>query len=404
VLSSAQKLWRRGLNFLPLEGFHFDRPIVVLQSDDWGRAGLRDQAGLDCLRSAGLVLGERPYDIYTLETAHDLAALRTTLNRHRDSTGRAACLGMNFVVANLDLARMQEEDFRQIHLLPLADGLPEGWSRPGLQPAYRLGIEEGVFHPALHGTTHFCRAAVERELAAENQRASLLRMLWRAGTPYIHWRMPWIGYEYWDPEQSAEERFLPAAVQREIVEHAIGWFSKIFTKLPQSACAPGYRANDDTHRAWAQYGIRVAQNGPGTMTPPHFDRHGLLNLYRNVEFEPATEPAFSVDECVRSAESCFERGIPAIISIHSINFHSSVSGFLARTIQLLDQFLSRLQTHHRDLLYLHDGDLHQLVEKGFYETTQGITQVNVTRKKFTKREVEQSQIMQNRITQNQGAI
>jgi hypothetical protein len=216
--------------------------------------------------------------------------------------------------------------------------------------------------------------------------------------------MPWIGYEYWDPEQSAEERFLPAAVQREIVEHAIGWFSKIFAKLPQSACAPGYRANDDTHRAWAQYGIRVAQNGPGTMTPPHFDRHGLLNLYRNVEFEPATEPAFSVDECVRSAESCFERGIPAIISIHSINFHSSVSGFLARTIQLLDQFLSRLQTHHRDLLYLHDGDLHQLVEKGFYETTQGITQVNVTRKKFTKREVEQSQIMQNRITQNQGVI
>ena len=27
---------------------------------------------------------------------------------------------------------------------------------------------------------------------------------------------------------------------------------------------PGYRANDDTHRAWAQHGIRVAQNGPGT--------------------------------------------------------------------------------------------------------------------------------------------
>jgi hypothetical protein len=399
VLSSARKLWRRGLSFLPLEGFHFARPILVLQSDDWGRAGLRDQPGLDWLRSAGLDIrvdtGERPYDLFTLETAADLGELQTMLHRHRDSTGRAVCLGMNFVVANLDLAKMEDEDFRQIHLLPLADGLPQGWIRPGLQESYRAGIDDGVFHPALHGTTHFCRAAVERELAAENQRSALLRTLWRSGTPYIHWRIPWIGYEYWDPERPAEERFLPAAVQREIIGQAFGWFSKMFSRLPQSACAPGYRANGDTHRAWAQYGIRVAQNGPGMLTPPHFDQDGILNLHRNVEFEPATDPSLSVDDRIRSVddrirsvEACFERGIPAIISIHSINFHSSVSGFLDRTIPLLDRFLSALRKRHRDLLYLHDGDLHQLVEKGFYETTQGITRLNVTKKKFMKRGVD----------------
>ena len=125
---------------------------------------------------------------------------------------------------------------------------------------------------------------------------------------------------------------------------------------------------------------------------------GILNLHRNVEFEPATDPSLSVDDRIRSVEACFERGIPAIISIHSINFHSSVSGFLDRTIPLLDRFLSALRKRHRDLLYLHDGDLHQLVEQGFYETTQGITRLNVTKKKFMKRGVEQNQIQQNRIT------
>ena len=55
MLSSARRLWQRGLSFLPVEGFHFDRPIIILQSDDWGRIGLRDQLGLDSLRSAGLV-------------------------------------------------------------------------------------------------------------------------------------------------------------------------------------------------------------------------------------------------------------------------------------------------------------------------------------------------------------
>jgi hypothetical protein len=396
VLSSVRKFWQRGLNLFPLEGFHFDRPLVVLQSDDWGRAGVRDQPGLDCLRSAGLDMGERPYDLFTLETAADLAKLQTTLNRHRDFTGRAACLGMNFVTANLDLAKMQSEDFRQIHLLPLADGLPEGWIRPGLQEAYHAGVEDGVFHPALHGTTHFCRTAVERELSAENERASLLRTLWRAGTPYIHWRMPWIGYEYWDPEQSADERFLAATVQREIIGRAVGWFGKMFARLPQSACAPGYRANDDTHRAWAQYGIRVAQNGPGTLTPPHFDRYGVLNLWRNIEFEPATDPAFSWESCIRGAEVCFDHGIPAIVSIHAINFHSSVGGFLDRTIQFLDQFLSTLQKRHSDLLYLHDDDLQQLVEKGFYQTAQGIMRTNVTRKQFMRQEIEQNRIRQSR--------
>jgi hypothetical protein len=393
-VSYVRKLWQRGRDLLPVEGLHFDRPIVLLQSDDWGRAGLRDQEGLASLRSAGLAMGERPYDLYTLETADDVALLQDVLSRHRDSSGRAACMVMNFIVANLDLGKMKADDFRKINLLSLADGLPHGWNRPGLVEAYRSGANRGVFHPALHGITHFCHAAVERQLLAGNERASLLRMLWLAGTPYIHWRMPWIGYEYWDPEKPASERFLSAAVQQQLIGQAVGLFSKLFSTLPQSACAPGYRAHDDTHRGWAQFGIRVAQNGPGTFTPPHVDGNGLLHLYRNVAFEPATDPAFSVEDCVDRAQACFDRGIPAIVSLHSINFHSSVSGFRDRTIQYLDQFLAVLEARHSDLLYLHDGDLYQLVDKGFYQTARGMTRVNVTRKKFTRSEVEQNQIRQ----------
>ena len=173
---------------------------------------------------------------------------------------------MNFILANLDFAKMSAEGFRQIHLLPLAEGLPLGWTRAGRMEALRDGIADGVFYPALHGTTHFCRSAVERNLNVEGERANLLRTLWRAGTPYIHWRMPWIGYEYWDPEQPEDERFLPAEKQTELIGQTVGAFAKLFSTLPRSACAPGYRANDDTHRAWARHGIRVAQNGPGAFS------------------------------------------------------------------------------------------------------------------------------------------
>ncbi len=390
-MNLARRLWQHSRDMLPIAGFHFDRPIVLLQSDDWGRVGLRDQEGLERLRSAGLALGERPYDFYTLETAEDLGALRALLIRHRDSAGRHPSVQMNFILANLDFARMSAEGFRQIHLRLLAEGLPEEWSRPGLTAAYREGIHEGLFHPALHGTTHFCRSAVERNLEKGGDRTTTLRSLWEAGTPYIHWRMPWIGYEYWDPEQPEDERFLPAESQLELIGQTVGAFAKLFSALPRSACAPGYRANDDTHRAWAKHGVRVAQSGPGTLTPPHFDRHGILHLSRMVEFEPATTTDFSVENSLQQAEACFERGIPAIVSVHSINFHSTVQDFRSRTLQLLGEFFTEIKSRHADLLYLHDDELYELVSKGLSTTSPNTPPVTVTRKNFTKAQLAREQ-------------
>ena len=383
-MSLLAKAVQRGRDLLPVAGYHFDRPLVVFQSDDWGRCGLRDKEGLEQLRATGLALGEKPYDFYSLETAEDLGALHAVLKGHRDSVGRNPILGMNFIVANLDFAKMRAEDFRQIDLLPLSEGLPQDWSRAGLLDGYRDGIVDGVFAAALHGCTHFCRSAIERELARGGERAKLTRTLWQAGTPYIHWRMPWIGYEYWDADKPEDERFLSLDEQLALIGYSVGAFAKLLATLPRSACAPGYRANDDTHKVWAQHGIRVVQNGPGTPLPPHFDYHEILNVSRTVGFEPATDGEFTVETCMRQAELCFALGIPAIVSVHSINFHSTVSDFRSRTLRLLDEFLSLLETNHSDLLYVHDENLYQLISQGRYLTQQKTVQVNVTKKKSTK--------------------
>ena len=380
----VHRIWQRGLELLPIHGYYFDRPVVLLQSDDWGRVGLRDHDGLQQLQSNALTLGQSAYDFYTLETAEDLERLTAVFTKHRDSSGRHPCLGMNFVLFNLDFASMRAGGFRQIELLPLSAGLPEGWNRPKLFEHYREGIAKGVFRPALHGTTHFCRSAVERYLNEDGDKASQLRTLWRASTPYIYWRMPWIGYEYWDPAKSADEQFLSRNVQRELIGMAVGEFARVFSALPVSACAPGYRANADTHRAWAQHGIRVVQNGPGALVPPHIDRNGILQVTRTVEFEPAVDDAFSVEAALRQAEACFERGLPAILSVHSINFHSTLRDFCSRTLEALDEFLTALESKYDDLLYLHDEDVYELIHRGAYRTSVGTTRVNVTRKSFTK--------------------
>ena len=369
----------------PAKGFHFGRPLVFFQSDDWGRVGVRDREGLEELRSAGISLGERPYDFYSLETAEDVFAIGEVLRRHQDSIGRHPCLQTNFVVANLDFDRVRQNRNGGLSFVPLADGLPRGWNRPNLTESYHAGVSDGLFHPALHGITHFCRSSVERNYAAGGERQKLLKTLWKAGTPYIHWRMPWVGYEYWDPEQPENERFAPAAQQKQMIGEAVGYFAKMFSRLPHTACAPAYRANNDTHRAWAQHGIRVAQNGPGAPLPPHFDRHGLLHLFRTVEFEPAVDPAFSVETSLRQVEAAFRLGLPAVVSVHSINFHSTVRDFRSATLSALDEMLAKLEHNYPDLLYLHDQDLYDLVNKGSYTTPQDNTvNVKVLKKNFTR--------------------
>ena len=389
MLNVLRRVWRHGRE-LPVEGFVFGRPLVVLQSDDWGRVGVRDREGWEELRNLGVNLGERNYDFYSLETAEDVEAVMSLLNRHRDSTGRPACLGMNFMMANVDFAKVTADNFRQLHLRPLNEGLPDGWNRPGLFEAYQQGISAGVFSAALHGTTHFCRPAAERYLNDSGERGTFLRMFWKAGVPYIHWRMPWIGFEYSDPGKNGREVFLSSEIQEGMIADAVKTFKQLFSKAPRSACAPGYRANKSTHHAWAKHGVQVAQNGPGSGMPPHFEANNnsdyaanpVLHLYRTMDFEPSAAQEFSIDDCLRMAENSFARGAPAIISLHSINFHSTLKDFRSRTLRLLDELLTGLEVKYPDLLYVRDEDLYDLVDKGRFESMQSAVPVQVTKRMF----------------------
>jgi hypothetical protein len=356
-------------------GFSFSRPLILLQSDDWGRVGVRDREGYEQLRASGLHLGENPYDYYSRETAEDVIALRDMLKRHRDSTGRPACLVMNVLLSNLDFQKTGNTGFQNIHLMPLSQGLPGDWKRPGLFEAYRQGISDDVFYPALHGLTHFCRLAVERALARPGDRNNLLHTLWKAETPYIFWRMPWIGYEYYNPEKP-QAGFRDAGIQINLIAEAAREFERFFSTAPFSECAPGYRANGDTRRAWSQSGIQVAQNGSGGAWPPHMDEWEMLNLHRTIDVEPF-ERGLPLEKYMELAERCFERGIPAIVSMHSINFHSSLKDFRGPALRVLDEFLSALEAKHPNLLYVHDMNLYELVTRGKFKGPRGPVSVEV---------------------------
>ena len=279
--------------------------------------------GWEELQAAGLPLGDSPYDSHSLETAEDVTALRDVLSNHQDSVGRNPSIVMNFIMANVDFDRSLAAREKEIPLVPLSDGLPGQWRRPHLFEAYRQGIEDGVFYPALHGLTHFCAEAVRRELNVGGERAELIRKMWRAQTPYIYWRMPWIGYEYWDGELETDRRFLSLDEQRSAISRAAEIYRTFFAAAPFSACAPGYRANADTRAAWFDCGIRVAQNGPDRKAP-YFDQHGMLHTFRTVEMEPAMARV-DLARLMEDAGQCFTSRVAGdrFNSFHQLPFDAS---------------------------------------------------------------------------------
>src|SRR5690348_449783 len=105
-MRTPSRMWNLGKRLWvsrrePERSFFFvDRPLVILQSDDWGRVGIRDHEGYEFLRQNGVQLGKHPYDFYTLESAADVTALMEMLLRHKDSSQRSPCLVMNFLLAN----------------------------------------------------------------------------------------------------------------------------------------------------------------------------------------------------------------------------------------------------------------------------------------------------------------
>jgi hypothetical protein len=341
----------------------FPKPLVILQSDGWGRVGVHDAKGYEQLRSSGLRLGEHPYDLYSLETAADLAALACLLRNHHDSIGRAPCLVMNFCLANLDFGKMSRQGFQKIELMPLSQGLPGSWSRPGLIEAYRAGIQQGVFHPALHGLTHFSTVAVENAIAQGAEQAELLRLLWNAETPFIYWRMPWVGYEYWNPEKP-HAGFISARGQKMLVQKACNLFSVLFGTKPSTTCAPGYRFNRGTLLACSERGIRVVQNGTDSgLKAPYIDDLGILHLYRTIDLEPSQKEV-DLEKYLQVAEVCFSRGLPFIISIHAINFQSSLKDFRSASLAALDALLTALESKYPELSYLNDSDMYAVATQG----------------------------------------
>jgi hypothetical protein len=357
-------------------GWRCRRPVVVIESDDWGSLRTSSRADCDRLAALGCRMERSPYSLDALETDEDLDRLFEVLDSVKDSRGRPACMTANMVTANADFARIREADFSAYVYEPATVTLARSPARQGVARRYAEGLKRRLFVPQLHGREHIRWWEWLEALRAGSAEARITFEMGMCGVPLAASRE---GHGFFAPPyQDAETLSRHGVDLGTLVREGVELFEKQFGYRPLSTMAPGYTWTDDVERLWAGAGIRYIQGTIFHLVPtPGGERKrthvlgergaaGGLYLVRNAGFEPAE--GRGVDWLARAAARA-DRALrfhkPAIIETHRMNFVGSIDpANRDRGLGLLAQLLRGLVDRRPDLVFLSSPELGYLVEHG----------------------------------------
>jgi len=314
-------------------------PVVVFESDDWG---LQRGGNLSAFTPYGK---PKVWAAELTETPAALHALFAVLESHRDRYGRPAIFTANFITANPDFEAIETIHFSEYADAPISTNLE-------LLPAWKTGLERGVFYPQYHGRSHINvqnwledlqqNVPGARALFTKRQNGGLSLLenaQWRYHSEYINWR-------------TGEMR--PNRGLISWMRDGLGYFQDVFGFFPKSSIAPHYVLPASVLPVWYQLGLRFVQGGnfhilrdpqSGQQIYCHHvmgerSTAGLVYLVRNIRFEPRSgQINRGVEAAWRQIEGCFKAGIPVVVDTHRINY---TGPWQTEARQALSELLTRI--------------------------------------------------------------
>ncbi|MEL6655584.1 MAG: hypothetical protein AAFR36_04025 [Bacteroidota bacterium] len=353
--------WRNELvkSYINFRGWHTDRKLVVIESDDWGTIRMPSRAVYESLAANNPAVANDPFSRYdTLADAADLAALFEVLSRHKDKNGNHPVITANTIMANPDFPAIQAAAF-EIYSYERFDQTVLRTQANGKETLalWQEGIASKLFYPQLHGREHVHALAWLRELKQGN--TELLQAFEQAcfGVPYRSKmgnkrKNLLAAFDQWG--MAGEASF-----QARALEEAAQMFQSYFGYKAISFIAPAYVWHPSLEAELQVNGIRSLQGLAVQQVPRkkqyrrrlHFtgqkNRLGQYYSVRNVFFEPTPKPNQDwVDSALTKTQAAFAAKKPAILSSHRINFIGELAeknrtGNLKRFDQLLGRMLQK---------------------------------------------------------------
>lgn len=300
------------------------RPVVILESDDWGP-------------------GPKQH-------AESLRRLADLLVRFHDSRGRHPTMTLAVVLAVPDTEHMRAHVTSSYSRVSLSAA-----RFSAIVDAMRAGVMRGVFALQLHGMEHFWPPALMAAAASESSIAAWLTQETIPATEDLpsHLQSRWADASALPSRPLSDEEILAAAHEE------VRLFAEVFGHAPEVVVPPTFVWNARVERAWAAHGVRVvvtpgrryesrdAAGRPsgtkGRILNGEHGEGGVQYLVRDIYFEPAL--GHRADRAAAQIAAKAVLGRPSLVEVHRLNFvrgHSDIGEALTELEKLLHLVLVRL--------------------------------------------------------------
>lgn len=322
-------------NLLNIPGWHTNRKIVVIESDDWGSVRMPSREVYEEFLRRGVRVNRDPYCRYdSLATADDLSALFDVLTSVKDMNGRHAVLTADTVVANPVFEKIKASDFREYFYEPFTETLKRSPRHDGAWELWQQGMDAGIFHPQLHGREHL---NVKKWLRTLQSGEEVTRLSFDLGTFGLTSAVdPRIKNNYMGAFNSGLDEDI--AEYDTIITEGQQLFEKLFGYKSESFIATTYTWSPKIEPSLMRNGVRYLQGMVHQKMPldddttfkykkdnfcGHSSKAGLTYLMRNCYFEPSQDSADAKD-CLERIKIAFRWHKPATISMHRLNVIGAV--------------------------------------------------------------------------------
>jgi len=326
---------RRTLNshLKNLPGWHSNRRIVVIESDDWGSIRMPSRKAYRRLLNAGLNLnggdGQR-YSLYdSLETSKDLELLYEILYSAKDCNNVSAVVTANIVVANPDFDKIEGSDFQHYFYEPVSETFKKYSGGEETIKFWKEGISKNLFVPQFHGREHLNVLSWMNALKANDRETHLAfkEGMWSFIPKYYNGT----NLEYEAAFQLSELSELTD--QGHIINDGLWLFESLLGYKAEYFVPPNGTINNRLNATCYKSGIRYRSASPiqeesigknKNRKVVHWlgqkEQNGLRYIVRNCVFEPSKKGEDWVDRCLNDIRLAFRYKRPAIITTHRVNF------------------------------------------------------------------------------------
>lgn len=357
-----------------MPGYHTNRKIVVVESDDWGSIRMPSKQVYEKLMQDNIPVNKLAImRVDSLASESDLESLFEVLLSVKDKNGNPAKFTANTIVANPDFEKIKASNYKEYYYEPFTTTLSRYPEHSNSFELWKKGIALNVFRPQFHGREHL---NVIRWMDALRQNTGNARYCFELGM-----------YDLSIEPRTTQDSYVDALnyknkseliYQKNALIEGLELFEQIFGYHSTTFIAPCYIWDSELNQTLVAQKVRTIQGGAFQLIPTgssvnvfkkKFHYTGQKNNYnqtylvRNVLFEPSISNNDEIVEAVlNKIDLLFKLKKPAIISSHRLNY----IGFIdkknrERNLMILDKLLKTILKRWPDVEFMSSDELSDLI-------------------------------------------